>query len=46
MHPVGRIGEPQDIAWAAVYLASNESAWVTGTSIMVDGGFTCGPTSP
>ena len=41
LHPIGRIGEPEDIAWAAVYLASDESGWVTGTSLMCDGGYTC-----
>ena len=41
LHPIGRIGTPEDCAWAAVYLASDESAWVTGSSLMVDGGFTC-----
>ena len=41
MHPIGRIGTPEDCAWAAVYLASDESSWVTGSSLMVDGGFTC-----
>jgi NAD(P)-dependent dehydrogenase (short-subunit alcohol dehydrogenase family) len=41
LHPVGRIGEPEDVAWAAVYLASDESSWGTGSSLMVDGGFTC-----
>jgi len=41
LHPLGRIGTPEDCAWAAVYLASDESAWVTGSSLMVDGGFTC-----
>ncbi len=41
LHPIGRIGTPEDCAWAAVYLASDESAWVTGSSLMVDGGYTC-----
>lgn len=37
--PLGRIGEPEDIAGAAVFLASSESDYVTGTTIYVDGGF-------
>lgn len=41
LHPLGRIGRPEDVAWAAVYLASDESTWVTGTSLFVDGGYTC-----
>ncbi len=36
--PLGRIGEPQDIASGAVWLASDESAWVTGTDLVIDGG--------
>lgn len=39
LHPMGRFGQPEDIAHAAVYLASDESAWVTGTAIPVDGGY-------
>ncbi len=41
LHPAGRIGEPEDIAAAAVYLAFDEASWVTGSSLMVDGGYTC-----
>ena len=36
--PVGRLGEPDDIAYAAVWLASDEADWVTGSTIVVDGG--------
>ncbi|MER5789466.1 SDR family oxidoreductase [Streptomyces sp. NPDC001980] len=36
--PLGRVGTPEDIAWCAVYLASDESAWVTGGNFPVDGG--------
>ncbi len=38
--PAGRFGEPSDIANAALYLASDESDWVTGTDFSVDGGIT------
>ena len=36
--PVGRLGEPDDIAYAAVWLASDEANWVTGSTIVIDGG--------
>lgn len=40
LHPLGRIGEPDDIAWGAVYLASDESRFVTGSELVIDGGYT------
>jgi NAD(P)-dependent dehydrogenase (short-subunit alcohol dehydrogenase family) len=36
--PLGRIGKPEEIARAALYLASDASAFVTGTALVVDGG--------
>ena len=39
MHPLGRFGKPEDVAGLAVFLASDESAWVTGTAQTVDGGY-------
>ena len=41
--PYGRIGEPEDVAKAAVWLASDESDYVTGASLFVDGGMTLYP---
>ena len=38
-HPIGRLGQPEDIAGMAVYLASDESSWVTGAVFPVDGGY-------
>jgi NAD(P)-dependent dehydrogenase (short-subunit alcohol dehydrogenase family) len=39
VHPIGRLGQPRDIAGLAVFLASDESAWVTGAVLAVDGGY-------
>lgn len=39
VHPIGRLGQPEDIAGMAVYLASDESSWVTGAVFPVDGGY-------
>jgi NAD(P)-dependent dehydrogenase (short-subunit alcohol dehydrogenase family) len=40
LHPLGHMGEPDDIAWGVVYLASNESKFMTGTELVIDGGYT------
>ena len=39
MHPMGRFGQPEDVARAAVFLASEESRWTTGSVLTVDGGY-------
>jgi len=38
-HPIGRLGKPEDVGGLAVYLASDESSWVTGAAFPVDGGY-------
>ncbi|MCC7151905.1 MAG: SDR family oxidoreductase, partial [Rubrivivax sp.] len=38
--PLGRAGRPDDIAFAALYLASDEACWMTGQTLVVDGGMT------
>ncbi|MFZ0114023.1 MAG: SDR family oxidoreductase [Xanthobacteraceae bacterium] len=40
MTPMGRLGEPSEIAAAVVYLASAASSYVTGTILSIDGGYT------
>jgi NAD(P)-dependent dehydrogenase (short-subunit alcohol dehydrogenase family) len=40
LHPIGRLGQPDDIANAALFLASEESSFMTGADMFVDGGFT------
>jgi meso-butanediol dehydrogenase / (S,S)-butanediol dehydrogenase / diacetyl reductase len=39
MHPLGRFGQPQDVAGLAVFLASDAAAWITGAAYGVDGGY-------
>ena len=41
-YPLGRVGEPEDVAGAALFLASDEAAWISGTVLPVDGGLTAG----
>lgn len=41
--PLGRLGEPTDLAAMALFLASDESAWITGQEFVVDGGISAGP---
>ncbi|MEU9211378.1 SDR family NAD(P)-dependent oxidoreductase [Streptomyces sp. NPDC048415] len=38
LYPLGRVGEPDDIAAAVAFLASRDAAWITGTTLCVDGG--------
>ena len=38
-YPLNRFGKPEDVAWAIIYLLSDASSWVTGTSMVIDGGF-------
>lgn len=40
LHPMGRFGQPNDISGLAIYLASDESSWMTGSAIPIDGGYT------
>lgn len=44
LHPAGRFGNVNDIAHAALFLASDESTWVTGAALPIDGGYTAGKT--
>lgn len=40
LQPVGHVGEPADVAWGVLYLASDESKFVTGSELVIDGGYT------
>jgi NAD(P)-dependent dehydrogenase (short-subunit alcohol dehydrogenase family) len=42
LHPLGRLGEPEDVARAVLFLASDEASWITGHALAVDGGFSAG----
>jgi NAD(P)-dependent dehydrogenase (short-subunit alcohol dehydrogenase family) len=41
-YPLGRVGQPKDVARAALFLASDEAAWITGATLNVDGGLMAG----
>ena len=41
-YPLGRVGQPEDVAHAALFLASDEASWITGVTLPVDGGLTAG----
>lgn len=40
LHPIGHIGEPDDIAYGVLYLASDEAKFLTGSELVIDGGYT------
>jgi len=42
LHPLGRLGTPEDIAFAVLFLASEQASWITGQALAVDGGFSAG----
>ena len=46
VQPIPRVGRPEDIASMVLYLASDESQWITGTAMIVDGGLTVGQNFP
>jgi len=39
-YPLGRYGKPEDVAYAVIYLLSDASSWITGSNLLIDGGFT------
>jgi NAD(P)-dependent dehydrogenase (short-subunit alcohol dehydrogenase family) len=46
LHPVGRLGRPVEIAEAVVWMCSDRASFMTGQSLVLDGGFLAGPNSP
>lgn len=42
LHPLGRLGKPEEVAKAVTFLASDEASFITGTNLIVDGGYTAG----
>jgi NAD(P)-dependent dehydrogenase (short-subunit alcohol dehydrogenase family) len=46
LHPIGRFGKPMEIAEAVVWMCSDHASFMTGQSLVLDGGFLAGPNSP
>jgi NAD(P)-dependent dehydrogenase (short-subunit alcohol dehydrogenase family) len=46
MHPIGRVGQPEEVAALAAFLASDEAAFITGVAVPIDGGFSAGAFRP
>jgi len=46
LHPIGRFGEPMEVAEAVVWMCSDRASFMTGQSLVLDGGFLAGPNSP
>jgi NAD(P)-dependent dehydrogenase (short-subunit alcohol dehydrogenase family) len=42
MHPIGRVGQPEEVAKAVTFLASDEASFITGIALPVDGGLEAG----
>ena len=40
LHPIGRLGRPEEVAAAAAFLASDDASFITGATLAVDGGYT------
>ena len=40
LHPINRLGEPEEIAKATTFLASDDASFITGANLLVDGGYT------
>jgi NAD(P)-dependent dehydrogenase (short-subunit alcohol dehydrogenase family) len=40
LHPIGHVGEPNDVAYGILYLSSDESKFITGSELVIDGGYT------